>query len=112
MREPLVILGAGAAGLSAAVHAGANAPLYERAEDPGGLCRSHRVGGYRFDETAHVLYFCEEGVKQLVQSLLGDNLQSYHRQARVYMHGGYLRYPFQLLLLPQLETDPEPDLQH
>lgn len=95
MAEPLVILGAGAAGLSAALHAGADVPLYERAADPGGLCRSHQVDRYRFDETAHVLYFRDEGVKQLVHSLLGDNLQAYHRQARVYAHGRYLRYPFQ-----------------
>ncbi|MBI4341284.1 MAG: FAD-dependent oxidoreductase [Candidatus Omnitrophica bacterium] len=95
MPEPLVILGAGAAGLGAAYAAGGQVPVHEQAADAGGLCRSMRVGAYRFDETAHVLYFHDETIRRLVQELLGDNLQAYDRRARVYAHGRYLRYPFQ-----------------
>lgn len=91
----VMVLGAGATGLSAAAQLGPQTLVLEAAADPGGLCRSRRVGGYRFDETAHVLHFRDALVREMVGSLLGDNLAFYQRQSRVYTHGRITRYPFQ-----------------
>ena len=70
MAEPVVILGAGLAGLSAAYHAkkrGMPHLLFEREGRVGGLVRSERVNGFTFDYTGHLLHMKEERTKQLAE---------------------------------------------
>ena len=95
MREPVVILGGGLAGLSAAYHLNGQAALYEQRTSLGGLCSQLIVDQFRFDAVPHVLHFQRADMFGLVQQLLGGRLRSYHRHARVYSHGTYTRYPFQ-----------------
>ena len=49
----LLILGAGLAGLSAALHARGSYRLVERADRPGGLCKTDVRDGFSFDATGH-----------------------------------------------------------
>lgn len=90
-----VILGGGLAGLSAAYHLGGKATLYEQQASFGGLCQQVRVDGFRFDVVPHVLHFRDEATRAWVSRLLAGRLRSYARRAGVYVHGTYLRYPFQ-----------------
>jgi UDP-galactopyranose mutase len=103
MREPVIILGGGLAGLSAAAHLDGEAPVYERQTSVGGLCRQLRAGGFRFDAVPHVLHFGDPDTFEWVKGLLGQRLIGYRRQARVATHGVFVRYPFQAHLfgLPQ-----------
>lgn len=58
MRAPVVVIGAGLGGLSAAVHlaaAGREVVVVEAREGPGGCCGSAGVGPYRFDTGPSVL---------------------------------------------------------
>ncbi|HEX6673578.1 MAG TPA: phytoene desaturase family protein [Actinomycetes bacterium] len=58
MSPPTVVVGAGLAGLSSAIHlaaAGREVVVLEAAGVPGGLCGSATVGGYRFDTGPTVL---------------------------------------------------------
>ena len=92
---PLIILGAGLAGLSAAYHLGGGYTLYEREDRPGGLCRSDQLAGFLFDRSGHLLHFRSDYVSKLVSKLLKENLITHSRRAWVYSKGVYTRYPFQ-----------------
>ncbi|MFD0903266.1 phytoene desaturase family protein [Actinomadura sediminis] len=55
---PVVVVGAGLAGLSAAIHlaaAGREVVVVEAGQEPGGCCGTARVGPYRFDTGPSVL---------------------------------------------------------
>ena len=70
-----VILGAGLAGLSTAVHlrrAGYRRyALVEREARPGGLCRSETRDGYTFDYTGHFLHLNDPAIRRLAGRWLG-----------------------------------------
>lgn len=58
MTGPAVVIGAGLAGLSAAIHlaaAGRDVTVVEAGEEPGGCCGTVTAGGYRFDTGPSVL---------------------------------------------------------
>src|SRR5206468_9068666 len=55
--DPVVIIGAGLAGLSTAYHLrGRECVVLEKAEGPGGLAGSRRAGAFTFDYTGHLLH--------------------------------------------------------
>lgn len=94
----MLILGAGLAGLSAALHlrrAGVECRLIERDSEAGGHARTVEERGYRFDRTGHLLHLRDEEMKALVRGLLGDELLEIERKSRVFSSGVYTRYPFQ-----------------
>ncbi|RYE87454.1 MAG: hypothetical protein EOO75_14460 [Myxococcales bacterium] len=95
---PTLILGAGLAGLSTALHlrqAGGEARLLEQASFVGGHATTIEDSGYRFDRTGHLLHLRDPDMRALVTGLLGDRLLTVERRSRVYSHGVYTRYPFQ-----------------
>ena len=100
MSEPLLILGAGLAGLSAAYHAekaGRPYLLFEKNERAGGLVRTERVNGFSFDYTGHLLHMREERTRALVldELALKEDFAPVQRDSWVYSHGRYTRAPFQ-----------------
>ncbi len=100
LHQPIVLLGAGLAGLSTAFHLEQSGyseyyRLYEQADQSGGLCRSVRHGPFTLDYQGHVLHFSDPRIARLVKRLLRHNLQRHRRRAWVYAHGAYLAYPFQ-----------------
>ena len=85
---PVVILGAGLTGLSAAYHLAAPALVIEREPE--------RVeDGFTFDCTGHLLHLKERRVMALVDSLLPDAFSRHERRALIYSKGVYTPYPFQ-----------------
>jgi len=101
-RADLVIVGAGVAGLAAAVTAmrmGASAIVLEAAEEPGGLVRSHRVDGYTFDRCGHVLHLARPETRALIDGVTApDDWVEVERRSAVWMRDRLVPYPFQLHL--------------
>ena len=96
---PVIILGAGLTGLSAAYHLeGVPRVLVERAGEVGGKARSERTRGHTFDVTGHWLHLRDPRMQTLVQRLFADEavpLARIDRVTRVFSHGALLSYPFQ-----------------
>lgn len=93
-----VIIGAGLAGLSAGYHAqqkDLDYDLYEAEPLVGGCCRTVARNGFLFDYSGHLLHLKEPYFQGLVRELLADNLNVVSRNAVIYSHGAFTRYPFQ-----------------
>lgn len=95
----VVILGAGPAGLSAAIEAdrqGRDAVLLEAADEPGGLTRSFEQDGYTFDCSGHLLHLSDPDALALVEQATPP--EAWNRIARnsvIYIGGAMVPYPFQ-----------------
>lgn len=95
-----IVIGAGPTGLSAAYHlgldpAGQDALLVERESTVGGWCRSIVDHGFTFDYAGHIMFSNDPYVLELYERLLGDNMHWQNREAWIYSHNVYTRYPFQ-----------------
>jgi len=93
-----LILGAGPTGLSAGYHYGAGAMVLEKNHSVGGWCRSVEDQGFTFDYAGHIMFSNDPYVLGLYDLLLGENQHWQTREAWVYSHGVYTRYPFQSAL--------------
>ena len=94
--DPVVIIGAGLAGLSTAYHLrGRDCVVLEKAEGPGGLAGSRRAGGFTFDYTGHLLHLREPSVIALIEELLAGELAVHERRAAIYSQETLTPYPFQ-----------------
>ena len=93
--SPLIIIGGGPTGLSAAYHYGEGALLLEKNDTVGGWCRSIDDHGFTFDYAGHIMFSNDPYVLKLYEKLLGDNLHWQNREAWVYSKNVYTRYPFQ-----------------
>ncbi len=92
----LLILGAGLAGLSAALHAPGSYRLVERSERPGGLCKTDLRDGFSFDATGHWLHLRDEGMRRLADEVLPGGWVTVERKAGIWSHGRFTRYPYQV----------------
>src|SRR3989441_4096098 len=92
---PVVVLGAGLTGLSAAYHLGAPSLVIEREREVGGLARTHTEEGFTFDGTGHLLHLREARVVALVDALLPRAFARHERRALVFSKGVFTPYPFQ-----------------
>src|SRR2546425_13334703 len=90
---PVVVLGAGLTGLSAAYHLGAPSLVIEREREVGGLARTHTEEGFTFDCTGHLLHLREARVVALVDALLPRAFARHERRALVFSKGGLTPYP-------------------
>lgn len=93
-----IVLGAGPTGLSAAYHLGEGSLLLEAGSTVGGWCRSIVDNGFTFDCAGHIMFSNDLYVHELYDRLLGDNVHWQDREAWIYSHGVYTRYPFQQAL--------------
>ncbi len=104
----IVIIGAGPAGLSAAIEAdrqGQSAVLLEAADEPGGLTRSFEKDGYTFDCSGHLLHLSDPDALALVEE--ATRPEDWNRVARnsvISIGETIVPYPFQL----HLAYAPEP----
>jgi UDP-galactopyranose mutase len=92
---PVLIVGAGPTGLSAAYHLGEEALLLEKNDTVGGWCRSLVENGFTFDFAGHIMFSNEPYVHEMYKMLLGDNVHWQDREAWIYSKNVYTRYPFQ-----------------
>src|SRR5918992_1558818 len=92
---PVVVIGAGPTGLSAAYHLGADSILLEQADRVGGWCRSVEDNGFTFDMAGHIMFSNDPYVHEMYQLLLGTNVHWQDREAWIYSKQVFTRYPFQ-----------------
>src|SRR5206468_766727 len=70
--RPVVVVGAGPTGLSAAYHLGDDALLLEQNGQIGGWCRSIQENGFTFDFAGHIMFSNDPYVHEMYKILLGD----------------------------------------
>jgi protoporphyrinogen oxidase len=96
LSAPVAVIGAGPAGLTAALclaRAGSAVVLVEREDDVGGLARTVERDGYRFDIGGHRFVTQVPEVAALWKELIGDELLSRPRRSRILFGGRYFDYP-------------------
>jgi protoporphyrinogen oxidase len=96
--SPVVIIGAGLAGLTAGRtlgEAGVSYVILEEEDRPGGLCRTESVEGYTFDYTGHLLHLKEGESRDLIMNLVGDQLDEHGRRASIFVEDTFVPYPVQ-----------------
>ena len=92
----IVIIGAGLSGLSSALALNRDDYVVLEASDRvGGLATTEVVDGCVFDITGHWLHLRQDRVKNLINTLLKDQLKSYIRRAYILFEGRLVNYPFQ-----------------
>ncbi len=96
--KPVVILGAGLTGMSAAlalIRQGVDHWLIEKGSEVGGLATTLTESGYRFDRTGHLLHLRDPTRRERVLALLDEPPLVVARRSFVYSEGVYTRYPYQ-----------------
>ncbi|MBU8899532.1 amine oxidase [Corallococcus sp. H22C18031201] len=95
--DPIVILGAGLAGLSTAHFLQRPWRLIERSDRVGGLIKTEVIDGCYFDPTGHWLHLRDPEVQELVNTLwLPGELVRIQRKAAVFSRGVFTRFPYQV----------------
>ena len=89
------VIGAGPTGLSAGFHLKTDSIVFEKRDAVGGWCRSIETHGFTFDYAGHIMFSNNPLVHEMYRTLLGDNVHWQNREAWVYSHDVYTRYPFQ-----------------
>jgi protoporphyrinogen oxidase len=92
----VLVLGAGLAGISAALALDGRYRLFEREARPGGLCRTDVRDGFAFDATGHWLHLRDAGVRVLADEVLPGGWVEVDRRAAIFSHGVFTRYPYQV----------------
>ena len=94
--DHVVIIGAGPGGLTAAyllAKAGTKVTVLEGDEVVGGISRTARYKGYRFDIGGHRFFTKITPVEDLWKEVLGNEFISVPRLSRIYYDGKFFDYP-------------------
>jgi len=97
--EPVIIIGAGPAGLTAAhelVKRNINPIVIEKTGHLGGLARTETYKDYLFDIGGHRFFTKIREIHQLWQEMLGDDFLKVPRKSRIYYQGRFFQYPLDL----------------
>jgi protoporphyrinogen oxidase len=95
LSAPVIILGAGPAGLSAAYElSGKGIPsiLLEQDSVVGGLARTIEYKGYRFDIGGHRFYTKLASIEKIWKDVLGDDMLVRPRFSRIYYRSKFFRW--------------------
>ena len=94
--RPVVVIGAGPAGLTAAydlTRRGVPTVVFERDGQVGGLARTVVYKGFRFDIGGHRFFTKVGAVRDLWHEWLGKDLLQRPRLSRIYYRGRFFDYP-------------------
>jgi len=97
---PVIIIGAGPAGLAAAyelARRGLPSTVLEKADKVGGLARTEVYKGYRFDIGGHRFVTKFKEVQDLWETIMGDDFREVSRLSRIYYRHRFFQYPLDLL---------------
>jgi protoporphyrinogen oxidase len=98
--SPIVIIGAGPAGLTAAYELGRHGrtcTVLERDSIVGGLARTEEYKGYRFDIGGHRFFTKVAAVDRMWRDVLGTDLLRRRRLSRIRYHSKFFQYPIEPL---------------
>ncbi len=96
--HPVVVLGGGPAGLTAAyqlVKQGKAVVVLESTDALGGIARTTIKEGFRFDLGGHRFFTKVKEVDDLWHEIMGDDFLQRPRQSRIYWNDKFLEYPLQ-----------------
>ena len=96
---PVVVIGAGPAGLTAAyelVKMETPVLVLEKDSQVGGISRTETYKGYKFDIGGHRFYTKVGEVEELWHEVLGSDFIEVDRLSRIYYGGKYYHYPIRL----------------
>jgi protoporphyrinogen oxidase len=96
VEAPVVVIGAGPAGLTAAydlTRRGVPTVVFDADRQVGGLARTVVYKGFRFDIGGHRFFTKVSAVRDLWHELLGDDLLRRPRLSRIYYGGRFYDYP-------------------
>ena len=99
-RRPVLVIGAGPAGLTAAhelAERGIPAVVYEQDDQVGGLARTVTYQGYRFDIGGHRFFTKVEAVQRLWEEVLGEDFLVRPRLSRIHYRDRFFDYPLKPL---------------
>ncbi len=94
--QPVLVIGAGPAGLTAAYELmkhGQPSRLLERDLQVGGLARTVNYKGYAFDIGGHRFFTKIDRVERLWHEVLGDDFIKVPRLSRIHYRGRFFHYP-------------------
>ena len=97
-RGPVVIIGAGPAGLTAAYELsknGVRSLVLEQDDIVGGISRTVTHNGYRFDLGGHRFFSKVPLINEIWEEILGDEFVTRPRLSRIYYDGHFFHYPIQ-----------------
>ncbi|MFB2834767.1 NAD(P)/FAD-dependent oxidoreductase [Floridanema evergladense] len=98
--SPVIVIGAGPAGLTAAyelMKRGTRSIVLEQADKVGGISRTETYKGYRFDIGGHRFFTKVDEVQQFWQEILGKDFIKVPRLSRIYYQGKFYNYPLSLI---------------
>lgn len=96
---PVVVLGAGCAGLAAARRLrekGIPVVLIEAEDHVGGLAGGVRFGGDVYEYGPHIFHTTDARVMADVKALMGDELLPYRRTIQIKFLGNYFKFPLSI----------------
>ncbi len=96
--HPVVVLGAGPAGLTAGyllAKQGKPVIVLESTEHVGGIARTQVRDGYRFDLGGHRFFTKVKEVDELWHEIMKEEFLKRPRQSRIYWNDKFLEYPLQ-----------------
>ncbi len=99
MTQPTVVIGAGPAGLTGAyqlLKADMPVLVLEKENQVGGISRTEKYKGYRFDIGGHRFFTKVTEVEELWHEVLGSEFIEVERLSRIYYGGKFYQYPIRL----------------
>ena len=98
--KPVLIVGAGPAGLAAAyelITRGVRPLVLEQTDTVGGLARTETYKGYSFDIGGHRFFTKIDRINRLWREMLGEDFLTVSRLSRIYYRGRFFNYPLGVL---------------
>ncbi len=95
-----IILGGGLTGLAAGyalTKAGAGTQIFEHASAVGGLSKTIRSNGFRFDLGGHRFFTKEPEIDAFIRNLMGGELITVPRHSKIFLRNNYFDYPLRPL---------------